>query len=251
MTVNKTFDYSTIPLGYYDRIATRRKGMRSFWHYLKFRRIIDGIDKPAGTILDFGCFAGTFLGMIPPECIASQTGVDILPEQIEYARKIYGSNHRKFFVINNLNDLDFIPDQSLDYVTSIEVIEHLKHEEIDEFFEFSCSKLKPGGKLIFTTPNYFSAWPFLEVVLNFVSKVKYEEQHITRFSYFNLERKLSEIYPAFKTHFFIDVKTTTHFFTPAMALFSFRFAEKAARLITHRHWRLPLGSLLLIQLVRK
>jgi 2-polyprenyl-3-methyl-5-hydroxy-6-metoxy-1,4-benzoquinol methylase len=248
---NKTFDYSTIPLGYYDQIAARRKGMRSFWHYLKFRRIVDGIDQPAGSILDIGCFAGTFLGMVPPDLVAGQTGVDILPEQIGYARQKYGTDYRKFYEIKNLNDLNFIPDQSLDYITSIEVIEHLTRDEILELFDFTFRKLKPGGKLILTTPNYFSAWPFLEVILDLVSKVKYEEQHVTRFNYFNLERKFSEIYQAFGSQFFIDVKTTTHFFTPLIAMFSFRIAEKAARLITHRHWRLPLGSLLLIQILRK
>ncbi|MFP4470141.1 MAG: hypothetical protein ACLFPE_05635 [Bacteroidales bacterium] len=66
----------------------KRKGMRSYWHFLKFERIIDGIDDNCKAILDIGCFAGTFLGMIPEAKISEQTGIDILEDQIVYSIKI-------------------------------------------------------------------------------------------------------------------------------------------------------------------
>jgi hypothetical protein len=42
--------------------------------------------------------------------------------------------------------------------------------------------LKPQGKLIITTPNYRSLWPFIEWGLEKTSPVKYHDQHISQFT---------------------------------------------------------------------
>ncbi len=245
------FDYSCIPPGYYDDIALRKTGIRSFWHHLKFKRIIDSFDTKHGSILDIGCFAGTFLGMIAENIFDEQVGIDILPAQVKYANEKYSTAFRNFFVVKNFSQDGFLKGKQFDRVTIIEVIEHLTGNQIAEMLNFAHSKLKPGGKLIITTPNYTSAWPLLELALNKFSNVKYDEQHITRFNYFSVFDKLGRIMPGFSEMFKPDFKTTTHLLTPFLAGISYQAAEKISSAVSPAKWKLPLGSLLLLQMHRK
>ena len=48
--------------------------------------------------------------------------------------------------------------------------------------------LKKNGEIYITTPNYLSLWPILEIVLNLISSVSYEDQHITKFNRFNIKK---------------------------------------------------------------
>ncbi|MEI6123251.1 MAG: methyltransferase domain-containing protein [Bacteroidota bacterium] len=251
MTQNShKFNYNQIPLGFYDRITQKRKGMRSFWHNQKFKRVIDSIEKPLQSILDIGCFSGTFLSLIPPQLISQQTGVDILQQQIEFANTTYGAPFRKFYCIKNLKEVEFLPNQSFNFVTIIEVVEHLTPSEISDLIQLAYTKLRTGGRLVITTPNYRSLWPLQEFVLNKISDVKYQEQHITHFHYFNIRKKLSYLVNNFHSMFRINYVTTTHAFTPYIAMFSYTLAEKIASAIPHRKWAFPLGSLLLVELTK-
>lgn len=248
MGENKTFDYSTIPLGYYDKIAARRKGMRSFWHYLKFKRIIDVFGINNDSILDIGCFAGTFLGMIPESTFKVQYGIDILKDQVEYANDKYGNDFRKFFLFEDFKKEDVYAERRFDVITLLEVIEHLTTTQIADIISIVYTNLKLDGRLIITTPNYASAWPLLEVILNKVSDVKYVEQHITRFNYYNFFDKIGRIVPGFSEMFQPDFKTTTHLLTPYIAGISFKTADRISSAIPHANWKFPLGALLIVQL---
>jgi 2-polyprenyl-3-methyl-5-hydroxy-6-metoxy-1,4-benzoquinol methylase len=245
------YNYNDIPLGFYDEIAHRRKGIRSFWHNHKFKRVIDNFENDKKSILDIGCFSGTFLSMIPQEVFQEQLGVDILKEQIDFAQKNYGKSFRSFKHLENLEDLSLIKDEHFDYVSVIEVIEHLTSEEILSLINMAYQKLKKGGKLIITTPNYTSFWPVLEFVLNKVSDVKYEEQHISKFNYFKVEEKLNQIIPDFNEKFKCDYKTTTHFITPYISIFSYNTATRMSSAIPHKAWTFPFGSLILARFEKK
>ena len=244
------YNYNEIPLGFYDEIALKRKGIRSFWHNQKFKRVIDCIKMPERSILDIGCFSGTFLSMISEKEIKEQVGVDILREQIDFANKSYGTTFRKFHFLDNLKEINSIEDNHFNYITIIEVIEHLKEDEIIDLITLAYNKLIIGGKLIITTPNYSSLWPLQELVLNIVSDVKYDEQHITHFNYFNIKNKLAKILGKLSTQFHFDLRTTTHFITPYIAIFSYSFAEKISSAVPHQKWTFPLGSLLLIEMTK-
>jgi 2-polyprenyl-3-methyl-5-hydroxy-6-metoxy-1,4-benzoquinol methylase len=237
-------------LGFYDNIAKKKKGIRSFWHNQKFKRVIDSFEEPHNSILDIGCFSGTFLSMISPEYVSEQIGVDILKEQIDFANQNYATSYRKFYLIEDIKEIEFVSDNYFDYISIIEVVEHLKNNEIEDLIIIAYKKLKPGGKLIITTPNYASLWPLQEFILNKISDVKYEEQHITHFNYFNINKKLNSIVKNLNSLFSFDYKTTTHFLTPYIAIFSYKFAEKISAAIPHRKWTFPLGSLLLIELTK-
>ena len=141
--------------------------------------------------------------------------------------------------------------ESFDCVTLIEVIEHLEPAEIRAVFDQCVDRLEPGGKLVITTPNYASAWPLIEVVLNKVSDISYDEQHITKFTYFDMEKKLASIYPDLWLYFnTLDFKTTTHFVTPFLAALSYDVARGLSRVVPHQKWRHPFGNLVLMVLTR-
>jgi 2-polyprenyl-3-methyl-5-hydroxy-6-metoxy-1,4-benzoquinol methylase len=246
-----SFDYSSIPEGYYDHILHDGHPIRRLWHVSKFERVLDYL--PAGpglSIIDVGCFAGTFLSMAPPERFTRQLGVDILPSQIEYANRHYGASYRRFLHVPNIAELSRVSER-FDCATLIEVIEHLGEAEIRNLLERLAVLLQPGGRLVITTPNYASTWPLLEWVLNRVSEVSYAEQHLTRFTFFNMSRRLGAICPALDATFDIELKTTTHFVTPFVAGLSFEGARRLSRLVPHRHWRLPFGNLVLMVLRRR
>lgn len=252
MDKNQTsFNYSNIPLGYYDDIASRRRGVRSFWHHLKFKRVIDIFEYDQKTILDIGCFAGTFLGLLSTNNFNKLIGVDILKEQINYANQKYGNEIRKFHLLEDFNNNELFREVKFDVITIIEVIEHLTEQQLAEMITYAYSKLKPNGSLIITTPNYTSAWPLLELILNKVSDVKYEDQHITRFNYFNVFDKLGRIVPRFLEMFQPDFKTTSHLLTPIIASISFSAADRISSAVAPSKWKIPFGALLILKLKRK
>lgn len=247
----RRFDYGQIPRGYYDEVARTGHPIRRLWHTSKFERVRDFLpDRPGQSILDVGCFAGTFLSMLPESRFSRQLGVDVLPEQVAYAEATHGTRFRSFRHVRDVTEIEQIEGQ-FDCITLIEVIEHLRAEEIRILFDKLAAKLAPGGKLVVTTPNYTSAWPLIELILNRVSDVSYEEQHVTKFTYFDMLKKLAQIYPPFESQFDVDLKTTTHLVTPFLAAISYPVARMLSRAVPHAKWRSPVGNLVLLVLTRK
>jgi 2-polyprenyl-3-methyl-5-hydroxy-6-metoxy-1,4-benzoquinol methylase len=248
---SEKFDYSQIPEGYYQDVAEHGSPVRRAWHLQKFERVLACLPKtPGQSILDIGCFAGTFLALLPEEIFCTQLGVDVIEKQVAYANRRFGSPCRSFRYIRHIGELAEI-DQVFDCVTLIEVIEHLDATTIREMFRQISAKLKKGGRLVITTPNYTSCWPVLEIVVNRLSAVSYEEQHVTKFNFFTCVSKLGKISPELMQDFELTVKTTSHFVSPFMAALSFRAAMRLSRLFPHSVWRNPFGNLILLQFKRK
>lgn len=246
----KRFNYNSIPDGFYDKILDNSSSLRRFWHYHKFFRVIDIIGPCKNkSILDIGCFAGSFLKLLPPSMFSYQVGIDILESQIKYAKANYENEYRKFHYIEDLDDIiTILCDQHFDFITLIEVIEHLNMDEIANVLHVCYKLLNHGGHLILTTPNYLSLWPFLEFFINRFSDVKYEEQHITKFTYFNFDSKLSKIYTPLCDQFEVCIKTTSHFLTPLVASLSFNYALKLSKIVSAEKWKFPFGTLTILKL---
>ena len=209
---NKKFDYEKdIEPGFYDRIYRKKTGSRYWWHQEKFTRAIQIVNKlddfKPVEWLDIGTGPGTFLGQFHPA--PKMTGIDLSAAQIKYAKEHYSDQNISFTT-------DLLPaliesGQQFDAVSMLELIEHIEFQEVDELFSNVNTLLKPGGALILSTPNYLSAWPFIEIGLNMVSKVKYKHQHINKYTKGKLLKQMNQY---FSTQIYTGVGIT-----PFLAVF--------------------------------
>jgi 2-polyprenyl-3-methyl-5-hydroxy-6-metoxy-1,4-benzoquinol methylase len=227
------FDYSAIPPGHYDQVFRRRRGIQSKWHHLKFQRVARLV---AGRrrVLDVGCGPGTLLGMLRDE--HESVGVDITQPQIDYAREVYRAPNRSFYACA----LQELPEElePFDAVTAVELIEHLPPDLLEDTLSSAMGRLRPGGRLVVTTPNYHSAWPLVERVVDQVGDVEYHVQHINRFTRSRLRELLESLGLG-------EVQVGAYLaLAPFSAILGWRFADRVAR-VEHGFVEQALGLLLI------
>jgi SAM-dependent methyltransferase len=206
--------------------------------------------------VDFGIITSLKpLAGLPKDPFQTQMGVDILPEQVQFAQRRYGTDYRSFHVTPTVSHLSQVIENSqtkqFDVITIIEVIEHLQIKEIQSLLSECLRLLAPEGQLIITTPNYFSVWPALELMLKYFSDVSYEEQHITRFNYFNFESKLYQTVPELESACQLEIKTTSHFISPFLAPLSWKLANLSSTALKPSWWKFPLGAIVLARFIKK
>lgn len=185
---NADYNYENIPVGYYDDIFHRGKGIQSKWHQLKFKRF----RMEMGTFrnhLDIGCGPGTLIGSLPGN--SPSLGVDIASNQIAYAQSHYAGTNKIFKTIVP-GKLPF-DDNSFDLITLVELIEHIEDEGCEALLSEATRTLEPGGRIIVSTPNYQGLWPIVEALVNRLGDVSYEDQHINKFDRERLECLMRKI----------------------------------------------------------
>jgi cyclopropane fatty-acyl-phospholipid synthase-like methyltransferase len=186
--------------------------------------------------LDAGCGSGVLsshLGSQDWEVL----GVDANVEAIRFASCHYASENIRF-VAGYLDELDI--GTNFDLVISFEVVEHLTINQVDVFLSTMFLSLRPGGRLIITTPNYKSAWPLIEWVcdrLPFLPNMS-GDQHITRFTFSSISSVLQ------RSGFEIDRVTTFSTISPFVGVLSAKFQCWLGRFERSRRFRW--GSLLLV-----
>ncbi|MDR2937396.1 MAG: class I SAM-dependent methyltransferase [Prevotellaceae bacterium] len=232
----KAFNYDDIPAGYYFHVLENGSPIRKFWHREKFTSVIHHL-APNGKLLDVGCGPGAFLFMAKQafpnlDCV----GVDISAPQIDFANSQVGDTKNLTFRVEDSEHLPY-EDHSFDFVTTIEVIEHLHPYDAMKIAAEVRRVLKPEGKWVVTTPNYKSLWPLIEVALNALSPVKYEEQHISKF----VPNSLVKFVEA--AGFEVVEQRSIFFVAPFCAVISKRFSRWLLKL--ERKLRLP-SSLLVM-----
>jgi 2-polyprenyl-3-methyl-5-hydroxy-6-metoxy-1,4-benzoquinol methylase len=213
------FDYETIPGGYYDAVYRRHRGIQSKWHHLKFRRVLEEMEGHQRH-LDVGCGPGTLIGLLGERFIS--TGIDISTTEIAYARREYESESKRFFAFS----VRALPGECRDYdvASVVEVVEHLAPATVDDVLRAAIERLRPGGKLIVTTPNFRSAWPLVEVLVNRFGEVNYAPQHINRFT----PRRLRQLLQGLRLR---DVSVRPYLaLAPFAAPLGWRLADVLARL---------------------
>ena len=236
-----SFDYSSIPVGYYFEAMLNGAPPQRFWHKNKFKKVLQSISLNATNVLDVGCAAGSLTYLASIYCPKFKiTGVDVAKDQIDYAQKFVQPfcPQSSFFQIQS-EDFPFA-SHSFDVVTTIELIEHLTSEEIYHLAKKIKFVLKPGGAWIITTPNYASFWPILEVGLNIFSPIKYENQHITKLT----PRSLLDLVKNYG--FKVDSVETFFLIAPFLSYFGNNFSEAVLKF--ESKLKLP-GSLIISRLI--
>jgi SAM-dependent methyltransferase len=217
--VLEPFDYESVPAGYYDDMFRRDRGPQSKWHHLKFERVARELEG-CRRVLDVGCGPGTLAGNFGRG--HSWVGSDLSARQIDYARQVYGRRGPRFYRESPAG----VPEEEgpFDAVTMVELIEHLDPRLVDETIGEALERLRPGGRLVITTPNFHSAWPLVEAVVNRFGELSYDLQHINKFDRGRLVDLLA-------SHGLTRPRAESYLFlAPFAAALGWRFADRVAGL---------------------
>lgn len=131
-----------------ERTYPETADQATFQHHLaRYRFALEQIGQ-GERVLDAGCGTGYGTHLLSEKSTFT-LGIDYAPQALEYARRNYAAANLAFAVMN-CHRLA-VADSSFDRVISFEVFEHLEHA--DEFLAECHRVLRPGGRLILSTPN--------------------------------------------------------------------------------------------------
>jgi len=134
-----------------------------FFAYLT-RKVFEEVDwsKKNGRLLDLGCGSGR-LALAAVRNGFEVVGVDYVAKAINIANdeaKRLGLTDRVRFMQGDLTAVESGQFGKFDYVVLMEVIEHI--DDYQKVIDFAWGSLKPGGKLLLTTPNDPAYWTILD-----------------------------------------------------------------------------------------
>jgi len=101
-------------------------------------------------ILDLGCGAGYFLKMMSDKGYTKLSGADLSPGQVELAKKACPEAK---VILGNCRELLEQAPLTYDLITGFDFVEHLDKGELLEMLRAVCKALRPGGRVVFQTPN--------------------------------------------------------------------------------------------------
>jgi 2-polyprenyl-3-methyl-5-hydroxy-6-metoxy-1,4-benzoquinol methylase len=130
----------------YQREQYQKGGISQWYWDYKDNIVLNEINELDNTILDIGCGEGILLEKLTKRYPHRNiVGLDTMPENVQI-----GSNLGLPVKLGDIYHLD-LPDNSMDVVILMEVIEHLVNPDLA--FEEIHKVLKPGGKLLIVFPN--------------------------------------------------------------------------------------------------
>lgn len=206
-----------------------------FWHQTRFEASLDMLGiRPGMRLLDIGCGSGVFAARAAREPRVQVVAIDANASAIQFARQQFPQPNLEFQV-GLLADLDF-PDASFDRISLLEVIEHIYEHQAVQLFEALARLLRPGGRLVVSTPNASSLWPVIEWLLDRLRLVApmSGDQHVRLYNARRL-RSIGEV-----SGLRLVESRTLFIGSPAVALVSW----SAARWLASLERRTPWGSLL-------
>ena len=142
--------------------------IQRFWHENKFKEINKKI---TGKFLDVGCASGAFF-------LFNKNGIGLDPslKQLKFAKKQFQKNN---FINAKVEYLPF-KNKTFDTIILVEVIEHIDKK----YNKRILKELKRVArkKIIITTPNYISLWPFIELIWSKINPIDYSKEHVNKFT---------------------------------------------------------------------
>ncbi|MEY4576483.1 MAG: hypothetical protein RL701_1186 [Pseudomonadota bacterium] len=235
----RTGDTVAIP-GEYQHHATHQSayGAQRFWHQQRFQTCVELLDVASGMrILDAGCGSGVFADRVAHTTGVQVLAVDANEAAVRFARETYARPN--LTVQRGHVDTLALEPASFDRIACLEVIEHIHLAQARVMLATFAKLLKPGGKLLVSTPNARSAWPAIEWLLDRLklTAALEGEQHVITYN----ARTLSDL--ALSVGLTPLASRTLFIAAPFLAAVSWPLAERLHAL----EQRLPLaaGALLL------
>lgn len=176
--------------GEYQHRATHDSvfGAQRFWHQKRFDLCLELLDvTPGMRVLDAGCGSGVFADRIARAYAAEVVAIDANEAAVRFAREHYPRTNLEVRR-GHVGALGLEP-VSFDRIACLEVIEHIHLAQGRAMLETFAKLLKPGGKLLVSTPNAHSAWPAIEWLLDRLklTAAMENEQHVIAYDARTLE----------------------------------------------------------------
>ena len=102
--------------------------------------------------LDFGCGVGRLTRALARH-FDSTLGIDAAAGMIEMAKVYHTEFPNVEFKVNPSSDLNIIPADSITFIYSAIVLQHIPLAQAYQFIAEFCRVLKPGGRLVFQVPT--------------------------------------------------------------------------------------------------
>ena len=231
-------DPAPLPGDYEHRALTEGHPIQRRWHEMQLE-LLDWFFIPSAgeRVLDVGCGSGVFANRLA-ELGAQVTAVDSNAESVEYGARTFARDNLEFRrgLLDELN----LPENSFDSAVCLEVIEHVWPAQTDALLADLRRVLRPGGRLLLTTPNYRGLWPLVEWASDrFGDNAPMREgRHVTFYHRARLRGQLESAGLA------VEKMRTYCTFAPFAAGVSRRLSERLERL--ERTMDFPFGNLLAV-----
>jgi 2-polyprenyl-3-methyl-5-hydroxy-6-metoxy-1,4-benzoquinol methylase len=232
----RTGDAIEIAGDYQHKALTQGPPIQRFWHHAKIGLLDWAFEvRPGERVVDVGCGSGVFAEALAGRG-ARVLGVDANEAAVAYATRAFGREGLEFR--RGLLDELALPAASFDAATCLEVIELVYPDQVRTLLRSLFQHVRPGGRVLVTTPNYRGTWPVVEWLADRAGKTARmdADQHVTRFHARMLRRFLEQ------AGFRVDDLRAYCGLAPFVAGVSWKLAEALDRF--ERRLALPFQNLL-------
>ena len=133
-------------------------------------------------VLDIGCYTGSLISDLSQTGFSDVYGVDVDSHAVVRGQKLYPALEARITSYDGVT-LPFA-EATIDVVTMFDVLEHIPN--VEKFLSQQVQRvLKPGGTLVFQTPNKYTNIPW-EILIH-KSFTKYRSYHMSLQSYHSLK----------------------------------------------------------------
>ena len=133
-------------------------------------------------VLDIGCYTGSLISDLSQTGFSDVYGVDVDSHAVARGQQLYPALEARITSYDGVT-LPFA-EATIDVVTMFDVLEHIPN--VEKFLSRQVQRvLKPGGTLVFQTPNKYTNIPW-EILIH-KSFTKYKSYHMSLQSYRSLK----------------------------------------------------------------